>query len=262
MSEGPRILFLGGKNIGAGCLQFLLENRYNVVGAVLNQREMSDRKRWYRSTAEIACNFGVPVLSFQTINSSAAENAVKALAPDIQACVFYDEIFREEILSIPPLGTVNIHMALAEEYRGRFPCNYTILDGDSRTGVTLHRVNAGVDSGDIIADVEVPITKSDTARSLYDRCTDAGIALFCEHFPKVLDGTAKARAQKPKPGMRTYSRKDLPGKEIDFSASGSEIYDFIRALTFPPFEPPFFYIGDQKMVVVPEESVAADWYDY
>jgi len=262
MSEGPRVLFLGGKNIGAGCLQFLLENGYNVVGVVLNQREMSDQKRWYRSTAEIACNFGVPVLSFQTINSSAAENAIKALAPDVQACVFYDEIFREEILAIPSLGTVNVHMALAEEYRGRFPCNYTILEGESRTGVTLHRVNTGVDSGDIIADVEVPITKSDTARSLYDRCTDAGISLFCEYFPKVLDGTANTRVQKPKPGMRTHSRNDLPSKEIDFGASGSEIYDFIRALTFPPFEPPYFYIGDQKMVVVPEESVVSDWYDY
>jgi len=262
MSEGPRILFLGGKNIGAGCLRFLLENGFNVVGVVLNQRELSDRTRWYQSTAEIACNSGVPVLSFQTVNSPTAVNAVKALSPDIHACVFYDEIFRENFLAIPPLGTVNIHMALAEEYRGRFPCNYTILNGDSRTGVTLHRVDVGVDSGDIIADVEVPITKSDTARSLYDRCTEAGVALFCEHFGKVLDGTANTRTQQPKPGMRTYSRKDLPKKEIDFSQPGSKIYDFIRALTFPPFEPPFFYIGDQKMVVVPEESVASDWYDY
>jgi methionyl-tRNA formyltransferase len=262
MSNDPRILFLGGKNIGAGCLQFLLEDGYNVVGVVLNHRELSDTRRWYRSTADIACGAGVPVLSFQTINSPAAVDAVRALAPDIQACVFYDEIFRGEFLAIPSLGTLNMHMALAEEYRGRFPCNYAILNGESRTGVTLHYVDEGVDSGDIVADVEVAISQDDTAQSLYDRCTEAGIELFREHFPKVLDGTAKARPQEPKPGMRTYGRKDLPAKEIDFSLTGREIYDFVRALTFPPFEPPHFFIGDRKMVVVPEESVASDWYDY
>ena len=260
--EKKRIVFLGGKNIGAACLRFMLKEGYDIAAVILNPRELYDRQRWYNSTAEVALNNGIPTLSFKTINSREAIHFLEFLSPDLMFSIFFDEIYSQDIIRIPPMGMINLHMALSEEYRGRFPCNYTILNREKKTGVTLHYIDKGVDTGDIIGTMEVQIDKADTASSLYNKCTVAGFELFKKYLASMIQGNAPRREQRTVDEVKVHTRKDLISKEIDFSKSGSEVYNFIRAWTFPPFEPPYFYIGDKKMIIIPEEESDLTYYEY
>ncbi len=191
-----RVLFAGGKNIGCGCLDYLLgSSGVEVVGVVVNRNSDAKSDRWYRSASEIAFEHGVPVYSPKSINSKKFVEFLKTLSLDLIVVVYYDGILKKEVISIPENGCINIHMALAENYRGCYPTTWAIMNGECRTGVTLHYINEGIDSGDIIADIVVSIDDDDTGKSLYYKCTDAGIRLFKETFPSILNGTNRRRPQ-------------------------------------------------------------------
>jgi methionyl-tRNA formyltransferase len=246
-----RILFFGGKNIGCGCLKHIIESRAEVVGVVTNPSDI-EKDRWHESVAEIASNQNIPVFITQNINSAEGISYIKRQSPDIIFVVYFDEILKSEIIGIPPLGCINLHMALAEEYRGCYPTTWAILNGEKRTGVTLHYIDEGIDTGDIISQVKVPITEYDTGKSLYDKCTKAGIDLFHEQFQFIVDGVANRRKQATNSDSKYYKR-DYPSREIDFSKDGERILTHIRAHLFEPFPPPFFSIGGKKYIIIEEK---------
>jgi methionyl-tRNA formyltransferase len=114
--------------------------------------------------------------------------------------------------------------------------------------VTLHYIDTGIDSGDIIAQAAVPISREDTGKSLYDKCTQVGIELFRIELPGIISGEIRGRKQITTKATRYYKR-DFPSREIDFSRPGEEIYNRIRAVLFDPFPPPYFYIGNSKYII-------------
>ena len=247
----PRVLFMGGKDIGCGCLDHMISEGINVVGAIINPLDM-DRHRWYQSAAEIAIEHGIPAYCFEDINSTEAVLTIGILAPDLIVIVYYDQILKREIIDIPARGCVNLHMALAEEYRGCYPTTWVLMNGETQIGVTLHFVDDGIDSGDIIAQESVTIDWADTGKRLYQKCTDAGIELFQEHLSGLLSGIFTRTPQKTTDNTRYYSRVSFPSHQVTLDDT---TYNQIRALTFHPFPPPYFYIGDRKMIIVPEDTV-------
>ena len=178
---------------------------------------------------------------------------VKGLSPDIIFVVYYDQILKSEIINIPPMGCINLHTALSEEYRGCYPATWAILNREKRVGVTIHHINEGIDTGDIIAQKEVFVADEDTGKTLYDKCTKAGVELFSEQFPLIMSGKAARRKQITTAKTKHYKRM-FPTQEIDFSKSGDEIFVHIRAHLFEPFPPPFFCIGDKKFIVKEEND--------
>jgi methionyl-tRNA formyltransferase len=245
-----KILFLGGKNVGCGCLEYLLERKKDLVGIIVNPSDI-DRDRWYKSAAEIGFRNSIPVFSLKNINSRESVSFIKQLSPDIIFVVYYDQLLKSDIINIPPMGCINLHLALAEEYRGCYPTTWAIIKGEKRTGVTLHYIDQGIDSGDIIAQREVPISEDDTGRTLYEKCSSAGIELFRNQMPLILSGKSSRRKQIATVDTK-YFKREFPSREIDFSKSGKEIYDHIRALLFDPFPPPFFTIGGKKYTIEQE----------
>ena len=245
-----KILFMGGKNIGYGCLKLLIASKVDIVGIIVNPSD-TDAARWYESTAELGLHHNLPVFMIEDINSEKGVAYIKELAPDLIIVVYYDKILKKRIIDIPRKGCINLHMALAEEYRGCFPTTWAIMNGEQRCGVTLHYVDEGIDSGDIIEQKEIIIDEGDTGRGLYEKCTRAGIELFREELPRILSDTVKRRKQVTTEKTKYYKR-NFPNREIDFSKSGREIYNRIRALIFDPFPPPFFYIGETKYVIKQE----------
>ncbi len=237
-----RILFMGGKNVGHGCLRSLLDSGIGqVVGLIANPGD-EDPGRWFLSASELARSRGIPVFAPAKINAPEHVELIRGLRPDVLFSVYYDQILKPGIIAIPPRGCFNLHLALAEEYRGCYPTAWALINGESGTGVTLHVLDAGIDSGDIVAQARVAISPEDTGRSLYDKCTEAGIALFREHAPRILAGDYRARPQAATAKTRHYNR-DFPDREIRFDKPGREIRDHIRALLFEPFPPPYFEIG-------------------
>jgi methionyl-tRNA formyltransferase len=247
-----RVIFAGGKNVGCGCLQYLvMESQADVVAVFVNPESDTAANRWYPSAAEIAMAYGIPVFSPRSINAPKVTEQIRSLNSDLLVVVYYDQILKSAVIGIPKRGCINLHMALAEEYRGCYPTTWAIVNGEKRTGVTLHYIDEGVDSGDIIAQREIPIDASDTGRDLYEKCTQAGIDLFRETFPVIETGTAPRRRQTTTKENKYYKR-EFPSRKIDFGKSGADIYNHIRAVTFPPFPPAYFYIGDKKMIIVQE----------
>ena len=247
-----RILFCGGKNIGFQCLSFMTEAGYDIIDIVPNPSDITD-KRTFPSVTELGWKKKIPVLPSNHLDSVKNIESIKKLEPDLIVVVYFDRILKPALINIPPLGCINLHMALAEEYRGCFPTTWAILNGEQRTGVTLHYIDTEVDSGDIIAQLEVPITDTTTGKSLYDDCTVAGVKLFKEYFPLIEQGTVPRREQIVTDKTKSYPRV-FPSQEIDFSQSGEEILRHIKAHIFPPYPPAYFYIGEQKYYIVSEDK--------
>lgn len=242
-----RVLFMGGKNIGCACLDYLVERKTNLVGIIVNTDTDVEANRWYRSATETGLRQNIPVFSPRNINSTEGVRLVKSLKPELIVVAYYDQILKNGILSIPKLGSINLHMALAEEYRGCYPTTWAIINGETRVGVTIHYVDEGIDSGDIIAQKELEIKNEYTGRDLYVLCSKAGTELFRETFPLIEAGEAPRRKQKSTANTKYYKR-EFPSREVDFTKSGKEIHNFIRALIFEPFPSPYIKIGERKFI--------------
>lgn len=250
-----QIVFMGGKNIGYGCLKFLLENKENIVGIFVNPSEgkNSPDTRWHEWVVDLALEHNLPLFRYKNINSPEALETLRNLSPDIIFAIYYDQILKEEVISIPPKGCINIHMALSEEYRGCYPTTWALINGEERTGVTIHYIDKSIDSGDIIDQQEYRIKDTDDGHSLYNNLTNIGIELFKKNFSLIKEGKQKTRKQILTERTR-YHKKIFPDRKVDFKKSGKEIYNFIRALTFEPFPPPYFYIGDKRMIIVEDKK--------
>jgi methionyl-tRNA formyltransferase len=248
-----RIVFAGGKDVGCGCLEYLLEYPdVDVVAVIVNSDGDMAAKRWYRSAAELALRHDVPVFAPHSINEPKMITRLQGMAPDLIVVVYYDCILKGDVIGIPKRGCINLHLALAEEYRGCYPTTWALINGEIRTGVTLHYIDEGIDTGDIIAQKAVEILPDDTGKSLYYKCTRAGIELFREAVPSVLEGTIPRVRQITTERSRYYKR-EFPSQCIEFTKSGEEVYNHIRAVYFPPFPLPYFYIGRKKMVIAEEK---------
>lgn len=245
-----RILFMGGKNIGCACFEYLIEREENVIGVIPNIDSDTLKDRWYRSITEIAIKNEIPVYGFKNINDKQSIEFIKNLKPDIIFVVYYDKILKKELIDIPPKGCINLHLALAEEYRGCYPTTWALINGEKRYGVTLHYIDEGVDTGDIIAQKEFEIEEDDTGETLYDKTTKYGIKLFKEVFPLIKENKVKARKQITNEKTKTYKRI-FPSREIKID---KKTKDYIRALIFEPFKEPYFYIGKKKMIVKEEKE--------
>lgn len=249
-----RVLFAGGKAVGCGVLRLLIATpAVEVCGVIVNPGDAA-ADRWFPSATEIATEHGIAVYAPSNINNAANIAWIRQREPDLIVVAYYDQILCSAIFSMPRLGCVNLHMARAEAYRGCYPTTWALINGETVTGVTLHRVTAEIDGGDILAEREVPIMPDDTGRSLYEKCTAAAVELFSEALPALISGTLEGRPQHRTAVTRTHDRK-FPSHEVLMEGNPSAIADRIRALTFPPFPAPYLRIGSRKFLIVEVEEV-------
>lgn len=127
----------------------------------------------------------IPVFTEKDINSSELIKKISKHKPDIFFSVFMNQIFRTKLLSVPKIGTLNVHPALLPSYKGLSPIFWALSNGEKSSGITIHWVDEGIDSGDIVSQKEVKILPKDTEFSLYLRCVDEGICLLEETFSKA-----------------------------------------------------------------------------
>lgn len=251
--EPVRVLFIGGKGVGCGILRVLVDAPSACVcGVVVNPND-TDSGQWYPSASEIARGAGIPVRAPGKVNLDEEIAWIRACDPDLIVVAYYDQILAREIFEMPRLGCVNLHFARAERYRGCYPTTWALINGDAVTGVTLHRVTGEIDGGEIVAEREVPIAPEDTGLSLYAKCTQAGIALFAEALPALLSGRLPGRPQLRTVATRYHDRA-FPSHEIRFEGDARSVLNRIRALHFPPFPAPYFYLGGKKFLIIEESE--------
>lgn len=243
-----RVIFCGGKNIGCGVLEALIADPLTEVAAVfVNPDSDVAPNRWHRSATEIAYKHMIPVYAPHSINSPASRRLLESIAPDYIVVTFYDQILSPAVIDVPVKGAINLHMALTEDYRGCYSTTWAIINGTPESGVTLHWIDEGIDSGDIIAQVRHEIEPDDTGKSLYLALTELGIAMFTHEWPRILDGTAD---RQPPDHLGQYYKREFPDHDIS-RYMGSDYWDrWVRALTFEPFPRPYFRLGDRVFEIV------------
>jgi methionyl-tRNA formyltransferase len=244
--------FIGGKQIGVDCLRRLLE-RGIVPSVVIGNMDDDGRDAsWHESLIRVAEEAGIPVIRKRKVREADVIEHLRSVAPEIIFCIGGMQIIPKEVLQLPRLGCLNIHPALLPKYRGRYSTVHAIANGEEQTGVTIHWMDEGIDSGPVIMQRAFRIEDDDTGKTLYGKFTVHGGALFGEFLDLWLSGKEIAAVPQNE-SEATYYPKGMPnGGVIDWSWDGRKIRNFIRAMTFEPFPPAAFQIGDKKMVIIDE----------
>jgi methionyl-tRNA formyltransferase len=165
------------------------------------------------------------------LNSPEFVDVIRCLAPDYIISGYYSKIFKQQILSIPPRGCINIHPTGLPRYRGLSPYFTHMLFGDTRNYITMHWLNPGVDKGDIIAQASVEILPDDTGFSCGHRLTEAGAAMFAENWPLIKENRAPRLEQDESQASSFNFSWTIA--EIDWRQPNTQIWNLVRCLTRP-----------------------------
>lgn len=188
-------------------------------------------------------------------NDAASLERMRAVQPEVLVVVAYGRLLRQSVLDLAPAGVVNLHPSLLPAYRGASPIQAAIHDGRTRTGVTLMRMDAGLDTGPVIAAREVSIGLHDTSPDLHDRLADAGAALLDEVLEPWVAGGVTAQPQDPAAATltRPLERADA---ELDLRRPAQELYNQWRA--FQPWPGAFTMVDGQRVVATEIDQPLAD----
>ena len=231
MKPGPRILFFGYSEVGHDCLSFLLERGDNVVGLITHE-DNPQEKIWFQTPAVAARRHGVPVFTPESVNSPEWREKVAALAPDLILSVYYRHMIGTKILALPRLGAWNMHGSLLPKYRGRAPINWAILHGETRLGMTLHRMVKSADAGAIVDQEGVDIGPRDTAEQAFRKVLPCARTVLTRQIDALLGGMAKEAPQDESQASYFGGRKPEDGRII-WTQTSHQIFNLVRAVTDP-----------------------------
>lgn len=234
-----RVFFAGNNRLGLSILNWLVGYGAEIVGLGLHPKGRRSHGDGILHAANNVCDKDV-VLG-PDIGTPEAIRTVEATRPDIIVSALFGYILSERVLAVPSRGCVNLHPAYLPYNRGAYPNVWSIVDG-TPAGVTLHYMDTGIDTGDIIARRQIPVAPSDTGQSLYRRLEDAGLDLFAETWPMLCRGRVETTAQRKEEGTR-HRLKDVEGIDrIDMDAHyrAGDLIDILRARSFPPHHGAYF----------------------
>ncbi len=190
MVSKPRLVFAGTPDFAVPTLQALVEAGYRPVGVYTQPDRPAGRGRRLRPSPVKICaeEHGLPVYQPSTLRDPEAQAELAALEPDLMIVVAYGLLLPQAVLDIPRLGCVNIHASLLPRWRGAAPIQRAVLAGDRETGVCLMQMEAGLDTGPVLARAVTPIHAEDTGGTLHDRLAAMGAGLLAERLPALLAG--------------------------------------------------------------------------
>jgi methionyl-tRNA formyltransferase len=222
---------MGTPDFAVGSLQALVRAGYDVVLAVTQPDKPHGRKQILVAPAvkTAAKELGIPVFQPKRVREPEALEEIRKYEPELIVVAAFGQILPKELLEMPRCGCINVHASLLPKYRGAAPIQWAILNGDATTGVTIMRMDVGLDTGDMIAKTELAIDPEDTGGSLFDRLASAGAQLLVDTIPSIADGTAVYTPQDPALATKVgqISKKD---GEIDFTRSAVQIANQVRGL--------------------------------
>ncbi len=223
------------------------------VKAVFTYPDDEGETIWFRSVAQTAAELNIPVYAPDDINHPIWVDRIRQMAPDYLFSFFYRDLIGEDILNIPKDACMNLHASLLPKLRGRAPINWALVNGESKTGVTLHHMTPKADDGDIVCQSAIDISHDDTAKTLYERLEKAAQEMLRKNLPKIINGNAQAVAQNE--AEATYVGRRTPADgEIDWTDSATNIRNLIRAVT-RPYPGAFTHRGSTKITFWSAELV-------
>jgi methionyl-tRNA formyltransferase len=236
-----RIVFMGTPPLAATVLDALLSENHIEVAAVVTQPDQPkgrELKLQPSAVKELALTRNLPVMQPERARDPQFIEQIRTLAPDLIVVAAFGQILPPALLDVPRFGCLNVHTSLLPKYRGAAPIQWAILNGDVETGVTIMKMDAGLDTGGIVSEERTPITSEDDAQTLHDRLAKLGADLLVRTIPDFVSGKLVARAQ---PDGATYARKiKKEDGRIDWTQPARVLWNRVRGLT--PWPGTFNYL--------------------
>ena len=242
-------------NMGIAGLVALRQAGFDIT-AVFSHKDDPSENVWFDSVKEWAKENQIEVFCPDDVNKPEWIQKISRLSPDVIFSFYYRHMISKDILSIPPSGAYNLHGSLLPAYRGRVPVNWVLVNGEKKTGVTLHHMIEKPDAGDIVGQKAVDIDFDDTARTLYDKLCRAAGTLLAEILPLISEGKAP-RIPQDLTKRSYFGGRGPEDGQIDWKWPALRIYNLIRAVT-DPYPGAFAFLpGEEKIIIwwaVPEDK--------
>jgi methionyl-tRNA formyltransferase len=231
--KGIRNLFIGGTKRGYLTLKALIAGGANIVGVISLLQDDHEAERYETHIRDLAEEYKIPLYETKFLKDRDYVGIIsQELKPDIAFIVGCRIMIPGEIYRIPPLGMLAVHDSLLPHYRGFAPLNWSIINGETKTGVTLFHLSDLMDGGDIVAQKSVDIGNDEPAPAIYERICDATIEVILESYHGLEEGITSPVKQDYSTGSFTCSRIPSDGM-IDWRDSTKVIFNKVRALTYP-----------------------------
>lgn len=229
-----KIVFLGSSELSVIPLKEIINAGHQITAVVCQPDKPNTRgnKIEISPLKKFAISQNIPVYQFNKIRDEGLE-VLNNIDADLLVVVYYGQILSQEIIDMFKYGTINLHPSLLPKYRGPSPVITPILNGDTETGVTIMRIEQAIDSGNILAQEKVMISKNETAGELWERLTLLGSKLMVEVISKIERGEIQEEEQKHSEATftRMFSKSDA---KIDFCKTAEQIVNQIRAFNPNP----------------------------
>jgi methionyl-tRNA formyltransferase len=224
-----KVVFMGSPDFSLACLRALAKH-YDVVGVVTQPDRASGRGRELKSppVKTMALELGIPVMQPEKLRAPEAMEQLHAWSPDLIVVAAFGQILKKDVLDLPRYGCINVHASLLPRWRGAAPINAAILAGDEETGVTIMRMDVGLDTGPMLTKRSMRLTRDDTAGSVFKALSQLGADLLIETLPRWIAGELQPQVQDD--ALATYApmMKKEEGK-LDFTRDVNELERRVRA---------------------------------
>lgn len=250
------IVFAGTPDFAVPTLQRLIDAGFPPVAVYTQPDRPAGRGRQPRPSPVKQCaeRHGIPVLQPRSLREPQVQAELAALAPDLMVVVAYGLILPEAVLQTPRLGCVNVHASLLPRWRGAAPIQRALLAGDALTGVTIMQMDAGLDTGPMLAHRECRIEPQDTAGSLHDRLAEQGAELLVTVVPELIAGRLEAQPQDA--AAATYAEKlHKDEAPLDWRQPAAKLARQVRA--FNPWPVAEAQLAERVLRIWEAEAVTA-----
>jgi methionyl-tRNA formyltransferase len=248
-----RILFAGTPATAATVLDSIIAAGHEVVAVLTREDAPTGRKKvlTQSAVADAADKNHVPVIKANKVDSLVLER-IAQFKPDLAIVVAYGVILKATALSAIPNGWYNLHYSLLPKYRGAAPVQHSLLLGERETGVTLFRIDQGLDTGPILGTVRTVVGPDENAGELLARLTELGVSLLNAELPALYSGVFELKEQSGPPTLAPkISRIDA---KIDFALGSQQIANLVRAMNPEPMA--WCLLGDDPMRVLQARSAS------
>jgi methionyl-tRNA formyltransferase len=252
-----RVIFAGTPDFSVPVLQIIFDSRHTVVGVYTQPDRPAGRGRKLKPgpVKQLALQKGLPVFQPASLRGQAEQQTLAGLQPDLMVVVAYGLLLPQAVLDIPGRGCVNLHASILPRWRGAAPIQRAILAGDNETGVCLMQMEAGLDSGPVLAEARTPVAPDETGGSLHDRLSLLAARLLAEHLDDLDAGNLQPRPQDE--SRVTYAHKlDKREAIIDWRQDAEQLERQVRA--FNPWPVAQAHYQGQSLRIWSAKAVQGD----
>ena len=224
-----RVVFMGSPDFSLPTLR-ALANAYDVVGVITQPDRVAGRGRELKPppVKTLALELDIPVMQPEKLRQPEAMEQLRRWSPDLIVVAAFGQILRKDVLDLPRYGCINIHASLLPRWRGAAPINAAILHGDEETGVTIMQMDVGLDTGPMLSQRSIRLTRDDTAGSVFEKLSTLGADLLIETLPGYLSGKLMPTPQ-PEEGMTYAPMIKKEEGQLDFTHDVNELERRVRA---------------------------------